>query len=163
MPRIWVLKCFLSHLNCLLLWNNCSCKHQKLLTFHSRFLETIPLHSFNIQVLILQTKLFCRRFGFTSRRNFLLINDVQVLFSLPIVPIHDEFFIPKFVNETSMGFEGRHHQGKHIIDGKLPVNGTCTYYKWFSSCWLVISRRELFFLMKQTWLFHHNFTWFTLY
>ena len=97
MPRIWVLKCFLSHLNCLLLWNNCSCKHQKLLTFHSRFVETIPLHSFNIQVLILQTKLFCRRFGFTSRRNFLLINDVQVSFSLSIVYIHDEFFIPKFV------------------------------------------------------------------
>ena len=51
---------FPSQLNCLLLWYNFSCKHQKLSSLHSGFLETIHLHLFDIQVLILQTKRFCR-------------------------------------------------------------------------------------------------------
>ena len=57
MPRTLILKCLLKQLNCLHLWYNFSCKHQKLSKFHSRFLETIHLHLFDIQVLILQTKL----------------------------------------------------------------------------------------------------------
>ena len=52
MPRISILKCLLSQLNCLL-----QRKHQKLSKLYSRFLETIHLHLFDIRVSIFQTKL----------------------------------------------------------------------------------------------------------
>ena len=62
---ISILKWFLGQLNFLLQWHNFTCKHQKLSKLHSRVLETIHLQLLDIQVLIVQTKLFCRRFGLT--------------------------------------------------------------------------------------------------
>ena len=44
---------------------NFSCKHQNLSKLYSRFLKTIHLHLFDVQVLIFQAKLLCWRFGFT--------------------------------------------------------------------------------------------------